>query len=142
MTSQHENVALLRTAYVRWSESRGRSIEDWLAIIGPDFRTHSAADRHAEGRFGAVPAGREGLKVYLEDLVANWIMESHDVTRFVADGDEVVAVIRAVWRNRRTNKQIATDVVDLWTFKGGKAAAMLEMFDTAAMIEAATPDAA
>ena len=136
------NVELLRNAYRRWTESRGRSVEDWMAIAAPDFRTRSGADDHAEGEFGAVPAGREGLRAYLVDLVDHWIMERHEVERFIADGDEVAAVIHAVWRHRVTNKQVACDVVDVWTFEGGAATSLLETFDTAAMVRAATPDAA
>ncbi len=142
MSTLNANVETLRRCYEKWSETRGRSIEDWLAICSPKFRTRSAADNHVEARFGGAPAGPEGLRTYLQELINHWIMERHDVERFIADGDQVAAVIRAIWRHRETNKRIATDVVDLWVFDQGKAVSMLEMFDTAAMIQAATPDAA
>ena len=142
MGSANPNVDVLRQAYQRWSESRGRSIDDWLAIVAPSFRIRSGADEHAEGQFGAVPAGREGLRSYLVELVGHWIMESHDVERFIADGDDVAVLIRAVWRHRATNKQIACDLVDVWSFQGGQAVSLMEVFDTAAMVQAATPDAA
>lgn len=142
MSTPNTNVDTLRRCYDRWSETRGRSIEDWLEIVGPKFRTRSAAGHHVEGRLDGLPAGPDGLRTYLQALVNTWIMERHDVERFIADGDQVAAVIRAVWRNRETNKRIATDVVDLWVFDNGKAVSMLELFDTAAMIEAATPDLA
>ena len=142
MGTSNANVELLRQGYQRWSESRGRSIDDWLAIAAPTFRIRSGADHLAEAQFGPAPAGREGLRTYLLDLVSHWIMERHDVERYIADGDEVAAVIRAVWRNRATNKQIACDLVDLWSFKDGQAVSLTEVFDTAAMLAAATPDAA
>jgi ketosteroid isomerase-like protein len=143
MGSDNANVRALRRAYDRWSESRGRSVDEWVAIAAPKFRVRSSADQHVEqGRFGSAPGGPEGMRTYLSDLVDNWIMERHDVDRFIAEGDQVAAVIRALWRNRATNKRIACDVVDIWTFDRGQATSLLELFDTAAMIEAATPDAA
>jgi ketosteroid isomerase-like protein len=143
MVSDNDNIQILRRAYDRWSETRGRSIDDWVAITAPKFRLRSAADQHTESAsFGAAPAGPDGMRSYLSGLIDHWIMERHDVDRFIADGDQVVAVIRALWRNRATNKRIACDVADVWTFEGGRATSLLELFDTAAMIEAATPDSA
>jgi ketosteroid isomerase-like protein len=132
------NVEILRRAYQRWIETRGGSIDDWVAISGPKFRTRSGADQHV----GAPGMGVEGFRAYLMELVDHWIMERHDVDRFIADGEQVVAVIRAVWRHRGTNKRVACDVVDVWTFEDGKATSLLEVFDTAGMFAAATSDAA
>ncbi len=142
MTSENSNVATLRRTYEAWIQSRGRTVEDWVAIASPEFAIRSVADDHEEARFGAVPAGHDGLRRYLTDLVAHWIMESYDIDRLIADGDQVVAVIQTAWRNRATNKRIASHLVDVWTFKDGLATSVLEMFDTAAMVAAATPDPA
>jgi ketosteroid isomerase-like protein len=142
MPSANPYVEVLRRAYDRWSETRGRSVDDWVALAAPRFRLRSAADQHAEGQFGGAAPGPEGFRSYLIDLVDHWIMERHDVDRIIADGDQVAVTIRALWRHRDTNKRIATDVIDVWTFQKGQAVSLLELFDTAAMIEAATPDAA
>ena len=142
MALVNANVESLKRAYARWSETRGRSVDDWLAIASPKFRMRSVADLHVEGKFSSGPSGPEGLRFYLVELVDHWIMERHDVERLIADGDQVAAHIRAIWRNRETNKRVACDVVDLWTFEDGLATSMLELFDTAAMVAAATADAA
>jgi ketosteroid isomerase-like protein len=142
MTSDNANVAALRRAYDRWSETRGRSVEDWLELAHPKFRMRSVADQHVPDEAAVPLLGREGMRSYLEGLLEHWIMERHDVERFIADGDQVAAVIRAVWRNRETNKRIATDLVDVWAFEGGRAVSMVELFDSAAMLKAATPDPA
>ena len=136
------NVDVLRRAYDRWSETRGKSIDDWVALAAPKFRLRSAADLRAEGQFGAVPSGPDGMRTYLTALVDHWIMERHDIDRVIADGDQVVVTIRALWRNRETNKRIVCDLVDVWTFEAGQATSLLEVFDTAAMIAAASPAAA
>ncbi len=136
------NVEVLDRAYGRWIESRGRSVEDWVAIASPDFQIRSLADGHEQGRFGAVPAGPDGLRQYLVDLVQNWIMERYEVERYIADGDQVVAVVQTAWRHRETNKAVACPLVDVWTFKDGQATSVLELFDTAAMVQATVPDAA
>lgn len=133
---------LLNRGYELWAQSRGRSIEDWVAIAHPDFEVRSLADGHPEGHFGAVPAGHDGLRKYLTELVLHWIMEDFVIQQYVADGDNVVAVARTAWRNRATNKQVSTVLVDVWTFRDGQAVSLLELFDTAAMIQATLPDAA
>lgn len=142
MTTTNPNVEALRGAYDAWIQSRGRSVEEWVKIASPDIALRSAADEHDEGRFGAVPAGHGGLRQYLTDLVTHWIMENYEMDRFIADGDEVVAVARTAWRHRETNKRVACPLVDVWTFKDGLAVSVLELFDTAAMVAAATPDPA
>ena len=142
MTTKNRNVEALRGAYEAWIQSRGRSVEEWIKIASPEIALRSLADEHDDGRFGAVPAGHAGLRKYLTDLVTHWIMESYDVDRFIAEGDEVVAVVSTAWRNRVTNKRVACPMVDVWTFKDGLAIAVLELFDTAAMVAAARPDPA
>lgn len=141
MASSNPNVEALRNAYERWTQSRGRSVEDWVALASPDFQIRSSADAHAEASFGAAPAGIEGLKAYLTDLVNHWIMESYEVEQLIADGDDVVAINRIAFRHRQTNKRVACPLVDVWTFRDGKATSVMEVFDTAAMIQAATPEA-
>ena len=142
MTTTNQNVEILRGAYEAWIQSRGRSVEEWVKIASPDIALQSLADEHEEGRFGAVPVGHTGFRQYLTDLVNHWIMESYDVDRYIAEGDQVVAVARTAWRNRATNKRVACPLVDVWTFKDGLATSVLELFDTAAMVAAATPDPA
>ena len=142
MATPNPNVDKLSHAYEIWRQTRGRSIETWVALASPDIVIRSGADQHAEGHFGAVPAGHDGLRRYLSDLLASWIMEDHEVQRYIAHGDDVAVVIAAIWRNRVTNKRVACPVVDVWTFRHGLATSVLEVFDTAALVQAATPDAA
>ena len=140
MTAVDSNVDILRKAYEAWTQSRGRSVDNWAAIASPDFTIRSLADAHEEGRFGGAPVGPEGMRRYLTDLVTHWIMETHEVDQFVAQGDTVVAVVSTSWVNRATNKRVACPLVDVWTFKNGQVTSVLELFDTAAMVKAATPD--
>lgn len=140
MTTADTNVETLRRAYEAWSQSRGRSVDNWAAIASPDFTIRSLADEHEEGQFGSAPIGPEGMRRYLTDLVTHWIMETHEVDQFVAQGDTVVAVMRTSWVHRVTNKRVACPLVDVWTFKDGLVTSVLELFDTAAMVKAAMPD--
>lgn len=139
MSDTANNLDLLKRAYRHWADTRGQSIDYWLAIVSDDIRIQSAADEYAIARFGVVPQGKEGVRRYLEDIVATWQMELYDVQRYVAAGDQVVAVANIIWRHRKTQKCAVGALVDVWTFKNGKACALLEVFDTASMVAAATP---
>jgi ketosteroid isomerase-like protein len=66
-------------------------------------------------------------------------MELYEVQRFIASGDDVAVVVNIAWRHKATNKMATGVLIDVWTFRDGKAITVLEVFDTASMVAAATP---
>ncbi len=142
MTTAESNAQRVRRIYAGWIATRGRNVDEWLEIASDDFRIVSGADEYAVAKFGAGPRGKEGLCRYLENITRHWAMEHFEIVRMVDAGDEVVAVSNIAFRNRTTGKVASGAMVDVWAFRDGKAVSFLEVFDTASMVAAATPDTA
>lgn len=136
------NADNLRRLYRRWAETRGASVDDWLDIVSDDFRVTSGADEYSAAKFGVAPRGREGIRRYLENLREHWAQEIFEVIDVIDAGDDVVVVSNVAYRYRATDKIAVSTMVDVWKFRDGKAVSWLEVFDTASMVAATTPDAA
>ncbi|MEM1382702.1 MAG: nuclear transport factor 2 family protein [Pseudomonadota bacterium] len=131
-------ISLLRTCYARWNETRGESIADWQAILAPDFTLQSPGDGRPGLEFAKDCQGAEELALYFQDLSREWQMEYYRIDDFVGDGTKVVAIGVCGWTHRRTGKRVDTRKIDVWTFRDGKATELYEMFDTEAVIAAAS----
>ena len=137
MSDESRNVEILTKAYRRWSDSRGGSVDDWLAICAD----HMAFGSLAHGR-GATPyltayKSRDELKEYFGGLARDWEMMEFRVDNFVAQGDRVVMLGSCAWRYRKTDKVVWTAKADSWRFVDGKAVEFFEFYDTAQIMEAA-----
>ena len=135
-------VTQLRTAYAIWAETKGSDVQCWMDVLAEDASLTSLADGSSDMKFTAPRRSRSEILGYLEGLTADWEMIAHDMTDFVAQGDQVVVIGNVSWRNRATGKVASTRKVDLWRFSNGRAVAFEELYDTARTIAAATPDPA
>ena len=70
------------------------------------------------------------MRDYFAALDADWEMIDFPTEQVVEQNDTVVWIGRCTWRNRHTGLLATTPKVDIWTFRDGKAVAMLELFDT------------
>jgi len=133
------NVERLAEAYRIWNESKGSSSEHWLRLFAECVDFRSLADGQELMSFTRCASTREQVKGYLDGLAAEWEMIYFRVDRFVAQGEDVVAIGATSWRNRRTGKVVETAKVDCWRFANGEAVAFHEFYDTAKVLEGARP---
>ena len=134
MTTETENVAVLKSAYSRWSQSKGADPGGWLDVIGDDFRLRSLPDGVEPLAFTSERRGRDEFMGYIEGLSADWEMIFYHMDDFIARGDRVVVLGRISYRNRRTGKAFETPKIDVWRMEAGKAKDYLESFDTAKVL--------
>lgn len=140
MVTTVANVDVLRRSYNRWITSRGKEYRYWFDVFSAQFHFSSAGGgRNRPGYFQASER-EEHLKAYFEGIVRDWKMIEFRTEEFIAQGDRVVVRIFCEWQYRRTGKTVSTHKLDYWRFEDGKAVEYYESFDTAAMIEAMTPD--
>ncbi|WP_162560790.1 nuclear transport factor 2 family protein [Methylobacterium durans] len=140
MSPVNDPVTLLKSAYARWSESKGQDVQCWMDLLAEDATLTSLSAGSAELAFTAPRGTRNEILGYLEGLRAEWEMLAHDMKDFVAQGDQVVVIGHVAWRNKATGKVASTRKVDLWRFSHGRAVAFEEFYDTARAHAAATPD--
>jgi uncharacterized protein len=77
-------VSLLKKAYARWHETRGGSVDDWMALIDNNIQFGSLAQNAPQMAFAAA-----ALKSY-SGLRAEWEMIHFTMNEFVSEGDVVV----------------------------------------------------
>jgi ketosteroid isomerase-like protein len=138
--ADRKNVDLLEKAYLRWHETRGGSVEDWMAIVDDDIQFGSIAERAPQMQFAADYDSRAALRSYFDGLLAEWEMIHFSMNEFIADGDMVVVRGSVAWRHKRTGKEVDTPKIDFWRFRNGKAIEFYEYFDTARAFAAASDD--
>src|SRR5687768_15463144 len=126
----------LREAYADWSESKGRSVDQWMELLGDEIEMRSILSPDLPDDLAAHRVSKAAALEYFSTLSRDWEMISFDCDRFIADKDDVVMVGRCAWRNRATGKIVDTPKVDIWHFENGRAVTFMEMFDSLAFMRA------
>ena len=132
----------LKACYAEWDRSKGGSVDTWLRIFADEVDFRSLADGHAGIPWTASRRTKEAVRRYLEELNAMFRMDHYTVDRFICQDDTIVMIGSTAWTHRTTGKQASSPKVDVWRFdSNGKAIGFFELYDTANVIAAATPDA-
>jgi ketosteroid isomerase-like protein len=137
MADEARNVETLKKAYQRWSDSKGTSVDHWLALCDPNIKFGSLME-------AAVPpvnymkaySSRDQLRDYFGGLSKDWEMISYDAEHFVAQGDRVVMLGRCAWRHKKSKVVVDTPKADSWRFVNGQAVEFFEYYDTAKVLSA------
>jgi ketosteroid isomerase-like protein len=136
MSDEAQNVAILKQAYAKWSQSKGASAGDWTAIFADNFKFGSIA----QGRHGAAYLtsyqSRDQLAQYFAGLARDWEMIDFVTQHFIAQDDRVVMLGHCTWRFKRTGKVVSTPKADTWRFANGNAVEFYEYYDTAKLRDA------
>jgi ketosteroid isomerase-like protein len=140
VSSEANNVEILKEAYRQWHETRGGSVDHFMGICDQNISFGSLPRGEAPMQFAAQYDNREVLRGYFKGLLDQWSMNYYEVKQFIAQGDMVVMQGFCSWTNKATGKKVETPKVDIWRFRDGKAVEFYELFDTAAAFAAATPD--
>ena len=130
-TSTHDdNLAALERAYARWSETKGASADEFLALLADGVEMRSVLSPELSDDLAANRLSKSEAQDYFAVIARDWDMISYDVDRFIGDGDDIVMVGRCHWRHKTTGAEVNSPKVDIWHFEGGKATSFLEMFDS------------
>jgi ketosteroid isomerase-like protein len=140
----HDLVAKLKAAYRRWSDTKGRSVEDWIDLMADDVKVRSVADGADGMKFSAPRDGKAAARGYFTTLADEWEMVHHTAEEFVVDreGDQVAVFGRVAFKCLRTGKVAESHIAHRWRFRGGLVVEYFEIYDTAKAFAAATPDPA
>jgi ketosteroid isomerase-like protein len=132
MADEAHNVAILKAAYKRWSDTKGGSVDDWLKVCADNIDFGSIAQGAApKVQYLTAYSSRDALKDYFDGLSRDWEMVDWVTEEFIAQGDRVVVLSQCTWRYKRTGKVVSTPKADAWRFAGGKAVEYFEYYDTA-----------
>ena len=138
MGTPAENVAKLKDAYRQWHETRGASVKVWLDLMADDVKVRSLAAGAPGAAFTAEVNSKEQFKRYFDGLLADWQMINYKTNQFIAEGERVAMLGSTAWRNRKTGREVDTLKADFWMFREGRVVEFYELYDTAALVAAAT----
>jgi uncharacterized protein len=108
MSSETDNVDLLRTAYQRWHDSKGGSIDHWLSLMTDDVKFRSLADGAAPMAFTRRSTCKDDVKRYFAGLSADWEMDFYRIDEYIAQSDRVVALGSCSFNHKQTGKTLKT----------------------------------
>jgi uncharacterized protein len=129
----------LKAAYEAWHESKGGSVDTWIAMLDDECDFRSLGNGRDMVPWTQRRHSRDEVRGYLRGLTDEFAMKEYKVDRFVCQDDTIVAIGSTAWTCKRTGKMLDTPKVDVWRFRNGKAVAFFEYFDTAELVAAATP---
>src|ERR1700733_10468558 len=102
MPNEAQNVAILKTAYARWIESKGASADHWMSIIADQIKFGSLAQGAEGAAYLTAYQSRDQLVQYFSGLASDWEMIEYVAEHFVAQDDRVIMLGRCSWRYKRT----------------------------------------
>lgn len=130
----------LKAAYQAWHDTKGKSIDTWVALLSDQVDWRSLANGQHGVPWTKTRMGPEDVRGYLVGLTTDMDTEHFTVDQYVSQGDTIVMIGATAWRHRSTGKRLETPKVDVWRFKDGKAVAFFEYYDTAAVFDTAATD--
>ena len=133
---RNPNVAALEHAYARWSETKGGSADEVLALFDEQVEMRSVLTDEMPSELAGSHILKEQAAQYFAALARDWEMLYWDVNQIIGDGDDVVVISRCAWRSRTTGAEVDTPKVDIWHFEGGRATRFTELFDSLAFARA------
>ena len=136
---KNPNVAALERAYAHWSETKGGSADEVLALFDERVEMRSVLTPEVPSELAGSHVAKAEAAEYFAALARDWEMLYYDVYQFVADGEagpDVVMIGRCAWRHRETGAEVDTPKVDIWHFENGRATRFMELFDSLAFARA------
>ena len=74
MSSEAQNVEILKEAYRQWHETRGGSVDHFISIVDENISFGSLPRGEAPMQFAAQYDNREVLRGYFNGLLGQWSM--------------------------------------------------------------------
>jgi len=139
MAEAQTDIDKLKAAFRAWNDTKGASIDTWLDLMADQIDWRSLADGAHAVAWTSRGKTRAEVRAYLIALTSAFAMEHYTVEQYVCDVDTIVTIGTTAWRNKATGKQLDTPIVTVWRFQKGKVVSFFEYYDTAKVIEAATP---
>jgi len=139
MAEAQTDLANLKAAIRAWNDTKGGSIDTWLDLMADRIDWRSLADGVQAVPWTETRKTKAEVRGYLDGLTAAFAMDHYTVEQYVCDGDTIVAIGTTAWHCKATSKRIDTPIVTVWRFEDGKVVSFFEYYDTARLVEAATP---
>ncbi|MGE3915502.1 MAG: nuclear transport factor 2 family protein [Hyphomicrobiaceae bacterium] len=129
----------LKAAYKAWDECKGLRPEIWLDLLADTVHIQSLGGEAQPLAFARNRKSKAEVVQYFAGLAQHWTMVHWTPQTFVTEGDKIAVFATCGWTNKATGKTVETPSAHLWQFENGYATSMIELFDSARVMAAATP---
>lgn len=136
--SDSKNLQALRSAYQQWHETKGESQGAWLELMADEVQIHTVGEEGVGLDFAKDSRSKEEAVAFLAGICEHWDMIHWTPDAFVEDGDRIAMFGTCAWTYRQNGKDVETDIAHLWQFADGKVVSLVEIFDSAKAVAAAT----
>jgi ketosteroid isomerase-like protein len=136
MSEEDRNVAILKDVYAAWHETKGKSVDRWLAICADQLNFGSLAQTEKTVPYMKLYESKDTLGEYFRGLARDWEMIEYAVEHYVAQGDRVVTLGRCTWKAKKSGVVVWTPIANSFRFQNGKIVEFYEYFDTAQVRDA------
>jgi uncharacterized protein len=133
------NLDRLKAAYQAWHDSKGARPEIWLDLMADKVHIQSLGAEAQPLAFAQERRSKADAVEYFAGLARHWTMVHWTPQTFVTEGDRIAVFADCAWTNKQTGKTVETPSAHLWTFEQGRATSVIELFDSARVMAAATP---
>ncbi|MEZ5818018.1 MAG: nuclear transport factor 2 family protein [Hyphomicrobiaceae bacterium] len=133
------NLERLQEAYKSWHDSKGSDPSPWFDLMADSVDIQSLGNESKPLAFANRRRSKQEAAEYFSSLTEHWTMVHWTPETFVTEGNRIAVFARCAWTNKATGKTVETPSAHLWQFEGGKAASIVEIFDSARVMAAATP---
>jgi hypothetical protein len=124
--SKADNVALVKRAYKAFQKGDIKAV---LRTMAEDIEWDSPS---IEGQpFSGFHRGKKEVEQFFQELGQHEEVLEFEPQEFIAEGKQVVAILRYRSRVKATGETAETPLVHVFTIQGGKVTRFFEMFDTA-----------
>ena len=135
--SEQENTRIVQQAYETFKNG---DVAGLLDMYSNDIDWHLPTVEELPW-FGS-RKGRDNTAEFFQRLAEAQDSVSFNPKKFIAQGDDVVAMGDYTWRSNATGKEFGGEWAHAWTVRDGKLASFREYADTAAASSAHRKDAA
>jgi ketosteroid isomerase-like protein len=135
--SEQANIELVQKIYADYLKGDVSAV---LSGMADDIEFHQLGPSSTPT--AGVHKGHAGLRKFFDTVRDDVEFSEFDVQEYFAKGDRVVALGHYGGRVKSTNKQVSSPFAMAWTIENGKAIALTEYLDSAAMAEGFRPEKA
>jgi hypothetical protein len=82
-TAENPNVTALKAAYTRWHDSKGASVDAWMAMLADDINFGTLAAGPPQAVYLKDYDSKHALREYFEGLTRDWSMVAYTVDEYV-----------------------------------------------------------
>jgi ketosteroid isomerase-like protein len=138
MSEETRNVAILKDVYAAWHATKGKSVDQWLAICADQLNFGSLAQTEKSLPYMKLYESKDTLGEYFRGLARDWEMLEYAIEHYVAQDDRVVALGRCSWKAKRSGVVVWSPIANSFRLSDGKIVEFFEYFDTAKARDAMT----